>query len=1051
MDSTGFLASWRPAFPGCLPAPQKKARAPRGSRLDASKVVDDSPFQVFVRFRPGQGASAVVPAGTHEARYGEWRAHYHAVFGENAGQDEVYDVASRRVVNAFCNGVNGTIIAYGQSGTGKTHTMGGLPQTSSGPERGIIPRVLEDVFADGGMATCSFLQIYINEKVYDLLEPEAGWKPLEVRDDGVAASVEGLRSVAVSSAQEVLELFQEGSRRRAMGSTVLNDTSSRSHAILTLRKKGSSLHLADLAGSERLAGSGASDAIIEQSKAINGSLLVLARVIAKLTQNNGNRASHVPFRDSKLTTLLRESLGGNCRTSLIATLSAANEEEAARTLRFAARATYVENIVEKEAEEKDKAEKTRKLKEEDEQLDAARLAVQSLAVVDGLLMVPTCAGKVACNLYGAISVGDRVVLLLHGNPSSSREMAWMAEALQPAGFTAIGVDQPGFGGSAALAKHNSHSSHACDQGGPVDVLQDVLNYFGVKRACIFGFDWGGGIALAFAGRHPRRVARLVLYHPMYNETPAGELAQLKVPVNLLWVKTDQFHPIKTGKLLEKRIPKCSITVYDVGKFDPKTYREEYKKVHPELAAKTIAMFQEAVDAASSGSKGAPAQATKSKSAAKFLAANAGSSLDSSASTSASSASDFSCDDGWTTEEEMDPQRKEQKRIVRGCLDAGTALLAEAEQMQQPSCAAAGAWLRRAYEEQALPYFYACYLGKGSISARPLLTRIFTALPVIAPGISQAHLVAAGLWTPEEAAILSAALPENLGPRFFVGRHAAVMSSVISSRVEDGLRALESGNDGGFAYRTPNARISGFSGTDVLVQLETLSGGTRETAVSGKHLVEQNNPTVFQQTACGRGIILEDGVKCIWASTLLRARLCEMAITISEALKNTVELRKIQTTSVLAIRRHLNVTCLYDAVDRHRFVKGEVEKLMTFGCCHCHGLTSIMAAAVLPFSKMLGIDMRYTGGYHAHEGDLEICNNVERHQWLELSFRPTMETVVCDLTLAGCPVDGPRWRPEWLLKPVAEAFQIDDNSKGGLYANGKAILGSTVAEGPDDFA
>merc|ERR1719387_2492070 len=155
MDSSSFLASWRPAFPGCLPPPQKKARAPKGSRLDASKAVDDSPFQVFVRFRPGQAGAAVAPVGPREARYGDWRAHYHAVFGEDACQNDVYDVTSRRVVTAFCNGCNGAIIAYGQSGTGKTHTMGGLPETSSGVERGIIPRVLEDLFADGCMVTCS--------------------------------------------------------------------------------------------------------------------------------------------------------------------------------------------------------------------------------------------------------------------------------------------------------------------------------------------------------------------------------------------------------------------------------------------------------------------------------------------------------------------------------------------------------------------------------------------------------------------------------------------------------------------------------------------------------------------------------------------------------------------------------------------------------------------------------------------------------------------------------------------------------------------------------
>eukprot|EP00927_Polykrikos_kofoidii_P049380 TRINITY_DN43444_c0_g1_i1.p1 TRINITY_DN43444_c0_g1~~TRINITY_DN43444_c0_g1_i1.p1 ORF type:complete len:973 (+),score=143.50 TRINITY_DN43444_c0_g1_i1:171-2921(+) len=817
--------------------------------------------------------------------------------------------------------------------------------------------------------------------------------------------------------------------------------------------------------------------MLDASKAINGSLLVLARVIAKLTQDGGQRASHVPFRDSKLTVLLRDCLGGNCRTSLITTLLASNEEEAARTLRFASRATYVENMLEKESKDRERELAAQQREVEEEQLDAAREAVERLEVVDGLLMVPSRAGLVACNLYGGNRVEGRVVLLLHGCPGDSRNLEWMAAALRPAGFTPIGVDQPGFGGSSALTARPCHSSRSCDEGGPVDVLLDVLNYFGVKKACVFGYDWGGGIAISFASKFPKRTARLVLFHAMYNETPAGELARLNVSVDLLWVKTDQFHPLKLGKQLDKRLKTSVLTVMDVGRFDPKTYSSQYPKAQARMVEKCIAAFEGATGSSSSPQGAAAAPVVLPKAAARPASGRRAPSRGeaptsgvpprasscSGASSASSAGSDMSADDGWTTGEEEDPARRSQKRVVRGCADAGARLLAEAEQAgSNPSPAVAGAWLRRAFEAQALPYLYACYLGRGSVSARPLLTRMFAALPQLEPGLGSEDLVAGGLWQPEEAELLSVHVSPGVltSPRYFPGRRVAVGSRCVSPLVADGLRALPpSAGEGRFEVRTPLARIVAARGPDIVVRIETVVGGDtfRELVVPRSRLAEQNNPTIFKPTRCGRGIVLEDGVRCNWSSALMRARLAELSVALAavvQRLPARAEVKPgeistegdsclfLQREAVKVFRRHLNVTCLYDGVDRQRFSTGDAEKLMTFGCCHCHGLTSIMAAALLPFSQLLGIDVRYTGGFHAQDSDLEVNNDVERHQWLELTFRPSMQTFVCDLTLAGCPVDGPRWHPEWLLMPVAEAIG-GEYPRGRLYSNGKPILESTV--------
>lgn len=263
-------------------------------------------------------------------------------------------------------GFNCTIFAYGQTGTGKTYTMSGDMTESLGllaPDAGIIPRVLQALFnkldADGteNCVRCSFIELY-NEELRDLLTPDENAK-LKIFDDlskkGHASTVvQGMEERHITNAAEGIARLQEGSTRRQVAATKCNDLSSRSHTVFTItvhakRPGGGSddfislgkLNLVDLAGSENIQRSGAENKRAAEAGLINKSLLTLGRVINALT----DKSSHIPYRESKLTRLLQDSLGGRTKTCIIATISPAksNLEETISTLDYAFRAKNIKN------------------------------------------------------------------------------------------------------------------------------------------------------------------------------------------------------------------------------------------------------------------------------------------------------------------------------------------------------------------------------------------------------------------------------------------------------------------------------------------------------------------------------------------------------------------------------------------------------------------------------------------------------------------------------------------------------------------------------------
>ena len=305
---------------------------------------------------------------------------YDKVFTSNVQQAEVYEFLAP-VVHNVVKGFNASIFAYGQTGSGKTYTMFGSEwELNVGRRRGphsldnamshgVIPRAVQQLFQDLAVdmdrghsftVLCSFVQIY-NERVFDLLQDDSHSRPLSIREDALfGIFVEGLAEYVVQTPTDCLLLIKRGDRNRAIRATKMNAMSSRSHSIFQLKlegekanKKGmlkrAKLNLCDLAGSEKFDKEGEmTKPHIAEMGSINTSLTTLGKVISLLSATG---STHIPYRDSKLTRLLQDSLGGNTSTCFLATISPIVDciDETISTLKFADRAKRVLIRVKKNA------------------------------------------------------------------------------------------------------------------------------------------------------------------------------------------------------------------------------------------------------------------------------------------------------------------------------------------------------------------------------------------------------------------------------------------------------------------------------------------------------------------------------------------------------------------------------------------------------------------------------------------------------------------------------------------------------------------------------
>jgi kinesin family protein 6/9 len=361
-------------------------------------------IKVFLRVRPHRSADGAV--GTYDIQndFEESRIAFHVdrrleedvvnhtredynfrfarVFDQQTTQEQVFDVVAKDCVLSVLDGYNSTVFAYGQTGSGKTFSITG--GTESFNDRGIIPRAISLLYSEIGKrssdyswtVSVSYMQIY-NDKGQDLLNRGEDARTLEdlpvvsVHETDDEIVLKGLEAHPSASVHEALNLLFLGDTNRLYCETSMNKTSSRSHCIFTVMLEGrqhgtavvrrSKLNIVDLAGSERVAKTGATGTILTEAKHINLSLHYLQNVIASLEEGR----DHVPYRNAMMTMVLKDSLGGNCRTAMLATGHPGDKHllETVSTCRFAARVANIKQVATLN-EEQDPAVIIRNLKKE---------------------------------------------------------------------------------------------------------------------------------------------------------------------------------------------------------------------------------------------------------------------------------------------------------------------------------------------------------------------------------------------------------------------------------------------------------------------------------------------------------------------------------------------------------------------------------------------------------------------------------------------------------------------------------------------------------------
>ncbi|XP_072516812.1 kinesin-like protein kif7 [Salminus brasiliensis] len=338
---------------------------------------EDTAVQVAVRVRPllpkellhsHESCITTYPEDKRVTLGHDRHFHFDFVFEECSVQEEVYAGCVQPLIEAFFQGFNATVFAYGQTGSGKTYTIGEANISSfRDDEQGIIPRAVAEIFKlldendlSDFSVRVSYLEVY-KEIFRDLLEVETASKDIHIREDDKGNIVLcGVKECEVEGLDEVLSLLESGNTARHTGATQMNPHSSRSHTIFTvlmeqrrggLRATGGSLqilsskfHFVDLAGSERILKTGNTGERLKESIQINSGLLALGNVIGALGDPK-RKGTHIPYRDSKITRILKDSLGGNAKTLMIACISPSSSDfdESLNTLNYAKRARNIQN------------------------------------------------------------------------------------------------------------------------------------------------------------------------------------------------------------------------------------------------------------------------------------------------------------------------------------------------------------------------------------------------------------------------------------------------------------------------------------------------------------------------------------------------------------------------------------------------------------------------------------------------------------------------------------------------------------------------------------
>lgn len=654
-------------------------------------------------------------------------------------------------------------------------------------------------------------------------------------------------------------------------------------------------------------------------------------------------------------------------------------DECMRTLNFGSTVRFIQNNPETNVVENKFFNKNQYYLEKKPQEKKKKVEVPWKGLNPGVSQyyLDTKFGKINVLDNGASAQRTQLIVLMHACPSSCDELLHFFPALTYYGFRVVAFDQPGYGRTPGDC-HPSRSERILDKGGPADIAVAVAETLGFKTFIAGGYDWGAGIALALAKRDSKKVPKVIALLPSYTVSQDSDIKAITANVLVIWVKHDQMHNWTKWKAIANKLPKKTIYVID-SKPDQRSGGGNAYEDYSDEMLRQVAIFL--------GFGDPLAPAVELNRAPEIEGVNT----------------------------QGDKVVKAQMITIRSQMDGATLAELAAEKENKEKLA-------------FQPIFKQLNTLITTNSLNPALAKkdkavldLLRSLPDISPDSIRndpSVFVNLGIWDK---------LPDNLSsmwssPRYFKGRR---LLAAIPTNPEIGAPNFLQFNPTSSQIHASNyCELVSFDENINTFTLKMFGGGkVSNIKRSLEDILLLNQDQVYGKDDAGK-LILEDGIRANYSNPLVKAKIYQIAMALKPIVEQldfeqpTQTTQALQRAAVMTIRKCLNIISFANGVDRDRVGRtDDVGILAVNGQGQCHGLSSTMSSYLLVFSSLLGIDLQYRGGTSYGDKSGSLSNAVEKHQWLQLTFRPAMDSFVCDLWYQDAQKDD-----RYLCLPLDEALK-----------------------------
>lgn len=919
----------------------------------------------------------------------------------------------------------------------------------------------------------SLIEVY-NENVYDLLSADENvQQEYTIRENNRGQFIiPNLTKIKLQTLEEAQAILLQGNKRKTFGNSNLHNRSSRSHTIFrlylaklskTTTKPSSSskesrvllseFNIVDLAGSELLSNEFGQQQQ-DETKHINLSLLFLKRVIQSLSNEN----AHIPYRQSSLTKILQNSLGGNSLTSILCMVSPCKEHgnDSQRTLSFGKVAQKISIKIEPQKN----SQKTCSFNDKADLKCNVNLPFSEVKCIvnkkyaedsslsdiqDEIQIVKTAIGKISVHYISKtttiLGADDNekdhvkpIVAILHAHSPGCGGLDWnyLFKPLLNAGFCVIAPDFPGFEESSHLPRVSSRTEdHAKnnDKSSPVYLLDQIFSYYdknNTRKRILIGYDWGGGLAASYALQFPKKAFRVIMFHPSWT-LPLAPLNKLKTRTLILWVPVEQLHVYSRGVKMAKAIPNCTFVKCTIGAYSNSKSCGYYHPIGNTITQLILDWLPKLKAPRSRTTR--PIQEKQKKQIEEHTTHSVNDN-------DVDDDDDFHMDESILDKEieemidasdylpDLHEKRKNIEKLKQEDKKLNSQKNEEKESLstiiineKDDTVLWAVKSFKTIYDIGELDKWYHAYISCAK--ERSSAVKLFASLPDFDPrNISIQNMVQCQIW-PEK--VLTMLENKNLSNclRYKKGRQVLVKVPVYPSIFDD-ENYLAFNADSSHELITYRAFIYEIFDDSFMVAIEKAQNQSQQQFDDSKpnnyefvnipkeHIYLLNEPTNFKIET--EGYLFEDKIHCKYSDVITKAKLMEVCRKIENEIlffdmkknESVNEFTNFQKKCIDIIWESINLTH-FDHVGLHpsRYSKPSVGRLAHFGQGNCHTLASVLAAFLLPFGKLFGWEVTFKAGffYKPNGRDANGFNGIPRsisdHTWLEVTLLPSLERLVCD--------------------------------------------------------